>query len=374
MQPSLSVPSILTLMGIAQALLLAVAALSLRRGYVPAHRSLAVFFVLVSITLCGNFLSHSRYVLGFPHLAQVHVPFQFLVGPIFFFYIKAVLQRQSTRAREIILHSVPFGACLLYLIPFYVRSGEHKILYLTAAFQNYPADWRIRTAFAFAQEFIYLVLSFLLIVTHSRKNHDSAASIPPTDIRWTRFLVAVFGTLWAVGVVRYLFAHRVETILLVPSLASAFVFLASYKGLRRSPMLEGVVEEASTRKYEKSSLRSDASEKHLRRLLQVMETEKPYMDADLTLQKLAQRLAILPQHLSQVVNERLRQSFVDFINSYRVEAAKKGLTDPNREHYSIVAIAAESGFNSKSAFNATFKKHVRMTPTQFRRLAASKAR
>ena len=102
-----------------------------------------------------------------------------------------------------------------------------------------------------------------------------------------------------------------------------------------------------------------------------MRAEKPYLDGDLTLQKLAKTLAISPHHLSQTINEQLQQNFIDFINSYRIEEAKRMLVDPARKHYSVLAVSEEVGFNSKSAFNTAFKKHANMTPSEFRKASES---
>jgi AraC-like DNA-binding protein len=97
-----------------------------------------------------------------------------------------------------------------------------------------------------------------------------------------------------------------------------------------------------------------------------MEHERPFTDGDLTIQKLAAQLSVPSHHLSQVINERLNQTFSDFINSYRVEEAKRRLLDPAAKHLSILGIAEEVGFNSKSSFNSVFKKHTNMTPSEFR--------
>lgn len=78
-------------------------------------------------------------------------------------------------------------------------------------------------------------------------------------------------------------------------------------------------------------------------------------------------LHFIPFVLSQIINERLKQNFVDFINTYRVEEAKRKLLAPHKSHYSVLAIAEEAGFNSKSSFNSVFKKHARMTPSEFRK-------
>ena len=94
-----------------------------------------------------------------------------------------------------------------------------------------------------------------------------------------------------------------------------------------------------------------------------------YLDGELTLQKLAKALAVSPHHLSQTINEQLNQNFIDFINAYRIEEAKRMLVDPAKKHYSILAVSEEVGFNSKSAFNTAFKKHANMTPSEFRKIA-----
>jgi AraC-like DNA-binding protein len=73
-----------------------------------------------------------------------------------------------------------------------------------------------------------------------------------------------------------------------------------------------------------------------------------------------------PHALSQVINEQFSSNFNDFINSYRVEDAKKMLMDPEGRNFTIASIAYDSGFNTLSAFNVAFKKFTGVTPSQFR--------
>src|SRR5439155_27331821 len=94
---------------------------------------------------------------------------------------------------------------------------------------------------------------------------------------------------------------------------------------------------------------------------------------DLSLPKLAAKLALPTHHLSQIINARLNQNFFDFINSYRVEEAKQMLLDPAKKHYSLLVISEEVGFNSKSAFNTAFKKQTSLTPSEFRKLSNGNA-
>ena len=98
-----------------------------------------------------------------------------------------------------------------------------------------------------------------------------------------------------------------------------------------------------------------------------MKSDKLYLDRTLTLEKMARKLSIPPLHLSQLINERLNQNFTNFENSYRVDEAKRRLSDPRNDRFTIVAIAEASGFNSKSTFNAAFKKNTNLTPSEFKK-------
>ena len=95
----------------------------------------------------------------------------------------------------------------------------------------------------------------------------------------------------------------------------------------------------------------------------------PYRDSDLTLHDLAGRLGISAHNLSEVLNTQVGRSFHDFVNGYRVDEVKMKLEDPQTAYLKLIAIANDAGFNSKSAFNAVFKRHVGMTPSDYRRRA-----
>ncbi|MFN7115544.1 MAG: helix-turn-helix domain-containing protein [Saprospiraceae bacterium] len=101
------------------------------------------------------------------------------------------------------------------------------------------------------------------------------------------------------------------------------------------------------------------------KLLHIMEVQQPFLQAELTLQELADLLKIPPNTLSKLINSDFNQNFNDFINAYRVEAVKQKLFDPRLQHLSILGIAFESGFNSKATFNRAFRKHAGVSPTEF---------
>ena len=127
-------------------------------------------------------------------------------------------------------------------------------------------------------------------------------------------------------------------------------------------------------KYEYSSLSSQDIARYKEKLLAYLEREKPYTENDLKAQDLADLLGIPSYQLSQIINTELHRNFYDLINSYRIEEAKRRLTDPANQHFTILAIAYDVGFNSKSAFNSAFKKYTKMTPSQYKHLQLKVAR
>ncbi len=100
-------------------------------------------------------------------------------------------------------------------------------------------------------------------------------------------------------------------------------------------------------------------------LLKHMDEEEPYLNPQLTLRLLAQQIQIHPNQLSWLLNEKLGKNFNEFINHYRVETFKTLALDPHNSHISLIGLAYESGFNSKTVFNTYFKKEVGMTPKEF---------
>jgi len=123
------------------------------------------------------------------------------------------------------------------------------------------------------------------------------------------------------------------------------------------------------KKYKHSSLNltPDEAGEYTRKLLYLIEMENVYQDPDISLNSLAQRLKLSPRNLSQVINEQLKKSFHELINTYRVKEAQKMLTAPETAHRSVLEIGYDVGFNSKSAFNRAFKHFTQLTPSQFRK-------
>lgn len=107
----------------------------------------------------------------------------------------------------------------------------------------------------------------------------------------------------------------------------------------------------------------------IEKINQFMQDEEPYLDASLTLQKLANHLNIPSRELSVLINQHMSKHFFDFVNEYRIKKAMKILRDTSFKKNTIQEIMYDVGFNSKTPFNTAFKKQTNLTPSQYRKTA-----
>ena len=150
-----------------------------------------------------------------------------------------------------------------------------------------------------------------------------------------------------------------------------FVFYIGYFGIKHeniftnNPAMEDSVEEKTepSEKYKNSGLKGEIVTELYKKLLKIMADEKPFLDPKLSLPGLAQLLEISSNQLSQIINQKAQVNFHDFVNKYRVEESIQKASE--NKNFSLLALALDSGFNSKSSFNTIFKKQKGLTPSQY---------
>jgi AraC-like DNA-binding protein len=121
-----------------------------------------------------------------------------------------------------------------------------------------------------------------------------------------------------------------------------------------------------TERYARSGLKEKQAKEYLDKLISLVESEKPYLDRDLSIQDLAEKTGIPRHHITQVLNEVYGKNFFTFINEYRVKEVISRFSDRKNNNFTILAIAFDAGFNSKTAFNSIFKSQTGMTPSEYR--------
>ena len=143
------------------------------------------------------------------------------------------------------------------------------------------------------------------------------------------------------------------------------VFVISFYGLRQNVVVKQLPEPAESIPYKNSLLSAETKNEIRQKLIDYTEREKIYLNSDLNMDLLSVKLGFPKYQITEVLNADIGKSFFQFINSYRVEAVKKMLSDPHNK-YSIEAVGYDCGFASKSSFYTVFKKFTDETPFAYR--------
>jgi AraC-like DNA-binding protein len=198
------------------------------------------------------------------------------------------------------------------------------------------------------------------------------SSIEKIDLLWCNLLLAGFTAMWCTDLLNWILTifHAstpfISNGLLILSLLInlTFTLIVTYKGLAQSNSFSGI---QTPSKYAASRLTPSNCDNIAARLSAYMKSEKPYVDPSISLDTLSQKLNVSSKNLSQAMHSSLHQSFYDYINTYRIEEIKKRMNDSKYQNLTLLALAYDTGFNSKSVFNAAFKKHAGMTPKEYKR-------
>jgi AraC-like DNA-binding protein len=361
-----------TLLGIVQGFFMGGLLLLSKGPNRRANRFLGALFISYSLSILHFFLDRSGLYAQAPHLMRIGLPVLFLFGPLFYFYVKVLTDRTLVLRFRDLLHTLPFLIFVAAMTPFYLSSSDAKVAEIerTRIFVTEPAFLIVATI-QVVHVFAYMIAVRTMLKQYDQKIRNTKSSLERINLRWLRTGTTLYLVVFAfIQLLITLQAFGVPTVELyhtsIPLIVTAIIYGLGYMGLRQPEIFSPAEEMAAGKKYERSTLTPELVREYAARVKGYVETEKPYLDCELTLPGLADRVGIPAYQLSQVINESLGANFFDFINAYRIEEAKRLFKDPSKSAYTILAIAEEAGFNSKSAFNSSFKRFTGQTPSEFR--------
>ena len=200
---------------------------------------------------------------------------------------------------------------------------------------------------------------------------ENYSSLTGKSLKWLRNLIAaslIIVIVWVYGHLQFILGYEDELIYELVSLGLIlFLFWMGYFVILQYPLFQVVPYSNKSLPKESSKKLSPKTEQYHGQLLQLMKEQQLFADPELNLASLAEKLQISAGYLSQIINEKEEKNFFEFVNGYRVNAAKEKLTDNTYDQYSILGIALESGFSSKSTFNSLFKKYTGQTPSAYKK-------
>ena len=349
----------------------------------PVNGVCAAFFFVYALVLFDRLYVALRWYEQAPHLTEVFTSFELLFPALFYLIVVASTRAQHISGSLYLRHAMPFLAGLVLRIPIFGLQGSDKIIWESGDLVAHDqlASWHV-TLVGIADELIdllyllcltlYLVQSLIRLRAHRSNLLDLHSDTQGRTLLWLYGFVGLFTGLWVLLALVFDASELSRSGALLLGVAELLVIVGlAYCSLLQAPVytaseasvLSELVVGKST-KYAKSALSAVDADRIAEELAQSMEHQQLYLDPGLTLPALAKQLGVSTNHLSQVINARHDSRFHDYVNRHRVGAAAQQL-DQNPDT-TVLDIAMACGFNSKSTFNAAFKKVFGTTPTQYR--------
>ncbi|WP_372753972.1 helix-turn-helix domain-containing protein [Labilibaculum sp.] len=343
---------------------------------------LILFIVLLNLSLLPVLFIQSPW---FSPL-WINASFGLLWGPALYFYVVSLL-RKKMNYKFLLFHCLPF--LIYYSLAVFFHSDVLPGPPDNMGPHSQGVNDTSKIIFSIIQSislFGYSVYTLIILNKHERniQDHFSYKDVYLT-IRWSYGIIISFVSAYlCVMLVEQIIGKHLHFLIgdIQMVLIASFVYILGYLGIRQQPVYLSVMDELDDsevvesnakeedsfckEKYVRNKLSEDVKEEYKCKLLAFMEKEKPYLQTKLSIADLSDSLEIPKHFISQIINDSLGQTFYSFINSYRVKEVKKRIQDDEQDKYTLLAIAFDSGFNSKSGFNNNFKLETGMTPFEFR--------
>lgn len=308
-----------------------------------------------------------------PHLAGAEVPIRVALGPLLFFYVRSMVSPEPLRfgGRDWLSVLGPVLALLISL-PFLLLSADQKLALVNPETRD-PLHYRMALAACAGGMLIFLsfTMAYLFAALRLQTRHLIAmktqrANVESLSLDWLRKILIFWSIAWLVYAINELLllggvASTPLTICLAMTEALSIAVFAHLALRQRSVPADTHVKSESVPRV--PILSEGRMARTAKKLVAALNSDRLFADGDLSLRDLSDATGITRNHISETLSQNLGMNFFDFVNLHRIQEAKRLLRESD---LSVLAIAMQVGFNSRSTFNTAFKKHTGTTPTAYR--------
>jgi len=335
-----------------------------------ANRILSVLLVILSISIL-----HSQFTAGQAFMPiRIREPLILAIGPLLLFYFRESAGLQTTSFRDAV-HFLPLILFFVLAVPMVVADPASSFGAFSA--RNSVAISMTVWILALVQYGFYWWKVVHLYRKHRLAVESEFSNTEGKTLSWMRSFFHIFGVCLGLLVITVPVAIHSNDYALVATIVnctlSITIFFLGYEGLFQEEVfsnraaIPAVADgESFTEEAADTTKVIEEAKRLVPRLLAHMEEKRPYLNEGLTLTELAKQVGMSRNQLSLVINSGIGDSFYTFINKYRVEEAKRLIADPKKSNYTILSLAFEAGFPSKSSFHKVFKNLTGLTPTEYR--------
>lgn len=373
--PLFNVHDLVLVMAAGQYLLLALLLLFTRRRGEPSVYLLIAMLLVTALQALDTLSTWSdplRHLLlnWHPNIMFLGSFSYWLQGPLLYGYVASVLYRQIRFRAIDLLHLLPAVIAGVLLVWHYYRLPAKAQLNLMwdMTFMWTPLMERL-VSFWHLSVIAYGCWCLILLYRYHRHLPQVYASTEQRKRYWLVWIVVGFVLIVAWRLMLHLIGDTinpgVSNLMGIASNYLMFIFVNALVFISiRYTHLFGVL---NTLKSDHDSA-PEFTPEQVQRVERLMNEEHAYLEPDISVESLARRASLPERTLSRILNQHFGKNFFEFINSYRVEEAKRLLRAPESQHWTILEVLADAGFTSKSTFNAIFKKQVGKTPSQYRKM------
>jgi AraC-like DNA-binding protein len=372
--------ALIIILGVIQGIFLSFFFLNKRIRRNPSNLYLGFVMLSLSLIILEIFLNYTGYMFKVLRIDNFSEPISFAVSPLMYFYIFSSITGKLPK--RVWLQMTPMIFWFLYSMIYYTYPMDLRYAhYMSYHFPDlniqvppeaYSEDpWHLRkyiNELVMIHLTIYLIASLFVIARSFKMLQKPFFANKIIPLSWLRtFVFLMFLVLLSVVIVKTVFIADVGDYI-IGSLISIVIYTTSFNIIKTSDFFQDKITDPlqTNKKYVKSALQDDEKEIILLKLKSSMEEDKDFKNNLVSLPFLAKKLGAPVHHISQVINEKLHQSFFEMIASYRIDEARNILSDNSKDNITIEEIADDVGYNSKSAFNRSFKKHTGKTPSEYR--------
>jgi AraC-like DNA-binding protein len=358
---------IISAIAICQSLLLAIFFIILKKGMRLSNILFAFLMVIFSILIfCSLILSGEipTFKLDFIKIIVMCAQLAFLVGPLFYLYLKALLDPKYSFKKQELIHVVPF----LVFFAFFL----YNVLFCYELYVWHAHVRIFKSSAVLCQNLFYLFLSVYTI-------RKSGIAIPQSlfkmsndsRINWILILIIGFVIFWLIDLHSFIVLEAGRYYSKCPYKHSLyFISFFVFQNFVLLVILKKAELFTKLNFSENGKLNDAIKKRYLKKFMRYMDANEPYLDSDISQETIARELNIPIKYLSILITKSYGQNFRDFINSHRIKKSKALFNDSHLNgNKTILEIAYSVGFNSKSTFNSAFKKFTGLTPTKYRKLS-----
>ncbi|MEL6867864.1 MAG: AraC family transcriptional regulator, partial [Bacteroidota bacterium] len=337
-----------------------------------ANRYLALLILLLSLWLCDSFFQASGIYGQNPDFYFLPIYFSLAFGPLIYFYTKALTLPQFRFKTQDLLHFLPaFLQMGLYL---YLQSQSYTFRRNFWINVHQPYTFDLEFILSISSVIIYLLLSLQQLRAYKQQVENYFSSLQSITLNWLRSIhlfLAFLATFWLLeSIGRLVWDYYPSTSLSSITIGIAVLLLAVggllQKDLTKVTELSQPAEEAEKAAAE---VKKSIDPALVQKIQEVMRQQELFLNQELTLKEFARALEMTDREVSHLLNTGLNIRFIDFVNQHRVERVQMLIKKGQSSHLSLLGIALESGFNSKSTFNRVFKRMTGQSPSDYQKAA-----